>query len=65
MYKGEIIMSRFHINEDGNPAPCKSEKGDCPLEGRTYEENHFDSIEDAQRAADKLNESQYGILPII
>lgn len=56
-------MSKFHINKHGVPAPCKATKGKCPLGGDSGEENHFDSKQDAQKAADQINESQHGLLP--
>lgn len=56
-------MSKFHINKHGAPAPCKATQGKCPLGGDSGEENHFDSKEDAQVAADEINKSQHGLLP--
>lgn len=53
-------MSKFHINKHGVPAPCRAQKGNCPLGG---DESHFDTQEEAQVAADKINEQQHGILP--
>lgn len=53
---------KFHINKHGVPAPCKAKVGNCPLGG---DELHFDNIEEAQRIADKLAESEHGILPRI
>lgn len=56
-------MSKFHINRKGVPAPCRSQSGKCPLGGTTGAENHFESEQEAQKAADKINESQHGLLP--
>lgn len=53
-------MSKFHINKDGVPAPCRAQKGNCPYGG---EDSHYDSIEEAQIAANKINEQQHGLLP--
>lgn len=48
-------MSKFHIDKSGKPSVCnKNEKGECSL-GDYDESNHFDSREDAQKAADYLN----------
>lgn len=56
-------MSKFHINKNGVPAPCKAQNGKCPLGGETGSENHYDSQEEAQKAADEINERQHGLLP--
>lgn len=56
-------MSKFHINKHGIPAPCKATKGNCPYGGSTGSENHYDSMEEAQKVVNKLNEKKYGILP--
>lgn len=48
----------YHINKHGVPAICRAKKR-CPLGGS---ENHFDNIKDAQIAADKQNESEFGLL---
>lgn len=53
-------MSKFHINGKGVPAPCKAQKGNCPFGGA---DSHFDTVQDAQVAADKRNENTHGILP--
>lgn len=53
-------MSKFHINSKGVPAPCKATKGNCPFGG---EENHYNNKEEAQIAADKTNQANFGIIP--
>ncbi len=53
-------MAKFHINKHGVPAPCKAKPGNCPLGG---DETHFNSPEEAQVAADKMNEEKHGIIP--
>ena len=53
-------MSKFHINKNGVPAPCRAQKGNCPLGGA---ESHFETQEQAQTHADKENASEYGTLP--
>lgn len=55
-------MTKFHINKHGVPASCKAKPGNCPLGG---DETHFDNIEEAQAAADKINESKHGFLPSV
>lgn len=45
-------MSKFHINKHGVPAPCRAKPGNCPLGG---DESHFDTQEEAQIHADKVN----------
>lgn len=52
-------MSKFHINKNGVPAPCRAKPGNCPYGG---DERHFDTVEEAQRFADKENAEKYGIL---
>ena len=56
-------MSKFHINKHGVPAPCKAEKGKCPYGGESGDENHFDTLEEAQAYADKMNAATHGYLP--
>lgn len=56
-------MAKFHINKHGVPAPCKATKGNCPYGGESGTENHYDTQEEAQVAADKANEEKHGILP--
>lgn len=53
-------MAKFHINKHGVPAPCKAKPGNCPLGG---DENHFNSMNEAQEHANKVNESSHGLLP--
>ena len=55
-------MSKFHINKHGVPAPCKATKGNCPYGGATGNENHYDSLEEAQATIDAMNEQEFGIL---
>lgn len=56
-------MARFHINKHGIPAPCHAKEGNCPLGGETGGENHFDTQEEAQMAADQINEAEHSLLP--
>lgn len=53
-------MSKFHINKHGVPALCKAKSGNCPLGGA---EQHFNSQEEAQAYADKINEQEHSLLP--
>lgn len=53
------MTQKFHIDKNGKPAPCHATKRPCPLGG---EEVHFDSMEDAQAYADKMNEQEFGLL---
>ena len=52
-------MSKFHINKKGVPAPCKAIKGKCPLGDS---DSHYESKEEAQKAADEQNKSEFGII---
>lgn len=56
-------MTKFHINAKGVPAPCRAAKGNCPYGGASGVENHYDSMEEAQVAADKQLKEKYGVLP--
>lgn len=53
-------MTKFHINKHGVPAPCKAKAGNCPLGG---DEQHFESLEEAQAHADTQSEERHGLLP--
>lgn len=53
-------MTRFHINKDGIPAPCKAKLGNCPLGN---ESQHFTTEKEAQDYIDNLSEEKYGMLP--
>lgn len=55
-------MSKFHINKNGVPAPCRATKRKCPLGGESGTESHFDSKEEAQEEADKRNQSEFGLI---
>lgn len=46
-------MARYHISSSGTPAVCHAEKGNCPLGGADGMQNHFDTKEAAQAAADR------------
>lgn len=56
------MVTKFHINKHGVPAPCRAQKGNCPYGGS---ESHFNTIEEAQEHADKINKEEFGILSII
>lgn len=51
---------QYHINKRGVPAECKSAPEECKL-GLTGE--HWDSLEEAQKAADKLMSTQFALVP--
>lgn len=53
---------KYHINKNGVPAVCRAKEGNCPYGGESGSENHFDTIEEAQVAADKQNELQFGLI---
>ena len=59
-----MLMSKFHINKHGVPAPCKATKGNCPYGGDSGNENHFDTQEEAQEHAKKILSAEYGLLPV-
>lgn len=53
-------MSKYHINKHGVPAVCRAKNGNCPLGG---DESHFNTQEEAQEHADKINEQEHSLLP--
>lgn len=53
------MVTKFHISKNGMPALCKAKDGNCPLKQKI----HYKTKEEAQLAADKINEEQYGIIP--
>lgn len=55
-------MTKFHINKNGVPAPCKAKTGKCPLGNKSQ---HFASQKEAQDYVDNLSEEKYGFLPKI
>lgn len=56
-------MTKFHINKKGVPAPCRAKKGKCPLGGADGTENHFDNLEDAEKAALSKGADEFSTLP--
>ena len=53
-------MSKYHIGKNGLPGVCKATEKPCPLGG---DDVHFNTIEAAQKYADKQNEANFGIIP--
>lgn len=53
-------MTKYHINDKGQPSVCRATKGNCPFGGP---ETHFKSQADAQIEVDKRNEAEYSLLP--
>lgn len=56
-------MTKFHINKHGAPAPCRAKEGNCPLGGNTGSENHFNTLDEAQKYADNQNKEKYELMP--
>ena len=50
---------KYHINRRGEPALCHAFERPCPFGGSDY---HYDSLEDAQKAADEMHKEKYGLL---
>ena len=48
-----MAKGKFHVNDEGRVMPCNAQSGNCPFGG---DDQHFDSFEEAQLAADKKNE---------
>lgn len=57
---GVIKLTRFHVNKDGVPAPCKAKPGNCPLGN---DNQHFKSEDEAQVFVDNSSANKYGVLP--
>lgn len=53
------MARKYHINKKGKPSVCRAKDGNCPFGGN---ETHYNTIEDAQKAADKVNEENHGLL---
>lgn len=52
---------KYHINNKGVPAICHASVRACPYGG---EESHYNSLDEAQAAADEANAKTYGTIPI-
>lgn len=56
-------MPRFHVSDDGMPRPCRAQSADsCPVkseDGSSVPHGDFDSAQEAQRFAEKVNEQRY------
>lgn len=48
-------MSKFHINDMGNPGPCSAAQGNCPFGG---EEEHYNTINQAREAFERSKTEQ-------
>lgn len=58
-FNGGVLMARkYHVNKKGKPSVCRAKDGNCPFGGN---ESHYNTIEDAQKAADKINEQNHGL----
>lgn len=55
------FMSKYHINKNGVPAPCRAKEGNCPYGGMDGNEDHFDTLEEAQKHIDNENERIHGL----
>lgn len=52
-------MTKYHIKKDGTPGVCRAKNGNCPLGGS---ESHYDSMNEAQEAAQLQMEEKYGVI---
>lgn len=52
-------MTRFHINDAGNPGECRALHGQCPFGS---ESEHHASAEEARKAYEVSMETEYGVL---
>ena len=52
-------MSKYHINKQGKVAECKATVKPCPLGS---DNEHFNSMEKAQKYADEKNKNECGVL---
>lgn len=53
-------MTKFHVNDEGTAGPCGANKGKCPFGGKSGSENHYDTAETAQNAAEFMLSRKYG-----
>ncbi len=51
------MAAKFHVNGKGEAGKCSASNGKCPFGGETGTENHYDTVEQAQAAAEKLLEA--------
>lgn len=51
---------KFHINKNNEPALCRVKKLPCPFGGN---DKHFDTYEEAENEAKKINSRMFGLLP--
>lgn len=55
------MKTKYHINNDGEPAECKAKPGNCPFGD---DGSHFDSFTAAENESFKRFEEKYGYLPL-
>lgn len=55
-------MSKYHVNENGEAGKCRAQSGNCPFGGAS---EHFDTVQDAQAAAEKKLEKEFGATSVI
>lgn len=53
-------MTKYHINDKGEPSICRATKGNCPFGGAG---THFNTQQEAQDEVDRRNEAEYELLP--
>lgn len=53
-------MAKYHISQDGQPRICHAQKA-CRVKGRNGgQAEHFDNLQKAEKAAEKILEGYYG-----
>lgn len=55
-------MAKFHVNDKGEAGKCGAKKRDCPFGG---ENEHYDTMHEAQVAAEKQLEQEFGAVSVI
>lgn len=54
-------MSRYHVNPNtGEASPCRARVRPCPHGGDSGTENHYESMEEAQKAGETMLSEQHG-----
>ena len=59
------MAAKFHVNGKGEAGKCSASNGKCPFGGETGTENHYDTVEQAQAAAEKQLSDQHGAVTTV
>lgn len=59
------MAAKFHVNGKGEAGKCSASNGKCPFGGETGTENHYDTVEQAQAAAERQLSAQHGAVTTV